>query len=94
MVFGDTPFGGRFRNVEVAVGMHQPPNHEMMPKYMDELEARYRGKLTSEENIFNWYFDFETVHPFEDGNGRVGGIILATYSHQLTELGGYWAPGQ
>ena len=89
MVFDETPFAGQWRDVEVFVGLHRPPSHQLLPKLMEELEIRYRSQLTSEENIFNWYFDFETVHSFEDGNGRVGSIILATYSHQLTELGGY-----
>ena len=28
------------------------------------------------DSLVKWYTDFETIHPFLDGNGRVGGIVV------------------
>lgn len=33
------------------------------------------------ENLESWYVDFEIIHPFQDGNGRVGGVVIASISH-------------
>lgn len=29
------------------------------------------------DRIREWYIDFQTIHPFIDGNGRVGGCVVA-----------------
>ena len=59
---------------------------------MHELELLYLDLPISQENLRHWYFDFETIHPFVDGNGRVGGIIIAAATHR--QHGIYLAPGQ
>jgi fido (protein-threonine AMPylation protein) len=60
-----------------------------IPQDMYDLS---RMKITNEESIKNWYISFETIHHFSDGNGRVGGIILAAYSKY--NLGTIIAPCQ
>ena len=94
LIFGDTSHGGDFRAVHVIVGQHRPPAVEDVPKLMEELEDAYLGKITDLEVLKDWYSDFETIHPFQDGNGRVGGVIVAAYSHYLHPDKGYLAPNQ
>jgi Fic family protein len=39
--------------------------------------------VNNEEELVWWYMLFETIHPFQDGNGRVGGIVVAIMSYSL-----------
>ncbi len=94
MIFGDKPFGGKLRWVNVIVAEHKPPEHGMLPKLMRELEETYRDRLTNIVNLKAWYDDFETIHPFQDGNGRTGGVVLAAYSHRWRPEQGFLSPGQ
>lgn len=58
-----------------------PPKPEFVPSQMSELIYQYENNnLVSIENIANFHIQFEHIHPFEDGNGRTGRILL---NHQL-----------
>ena len=96
-VFGDTRHAGCWRQIEVRVGLHTPPRSHQVPRLMGQLEGSYFSLSISYmtiEKLIEWYKDFETVHPFQDGNGRVGGITLAAYSHKLHPEQGYLAVNQ
>jgi hypothetical protein len=47
-----------------------------------ELEDEYNNKV--KEALTQWYKVFETIHPLNDLNGRVGGLIINIVSHNLT----------
>ena len=93
-IFSECSFAGKARVCHVIVGRHKPPTYEDVPHLMRQLYEVYRGQLRSLEALKDWYSDFETIHPFQDGNGRVGGVIVAAYSHYLHPDKGYLAPNQ
>lgn len=66
-----------------VVGGHRPPGHEQVPELMEQFLKHYRLQPVNRETVTAWYQDFETIHPFVDGNGRVGGCVVALLSHHL-----------
>jgi len=71
---------GRYRRSEVTVGDDTPPSSYSLPFLMDSL-----GVATT-DNYLAWYQQFETIHPFIDGNGRVGGVVIAVLSYNLNGI--------
>lgn len=94
LIFKDQIHAAEWRQVNVTVGLHRPPDHELLPKLMHKLELHYRGKIQTLGDLQDWYSDFETIHPFEDGNGRVGGVIVAGFAHARHPEKGWLAPNQ
>lgn len=48
---------------------------EEVPTLIDRLVSEYNKYEPSLENIVRFHVRFETIHPFPDGNGRVGRAI-------------------
>lgn len=88
-VMYDESFRGRYRDLEVRVGKHIPPKFFQVPDLIKLLFPV--SCFATVEEFVDWYIDFETVHPYQDGNGRVGGIIVACLSHVDYDVG-YLAP--
>ena len=84
-IFGDTPHAGTWRDNSVTVALHVPPAPHLLPSLMRQLEQAYRHETDSIERLRHWYSDFETIHPFQDGNGRVGGVVIASLSHIMPD---------
>jgi len=71
---------GRFRAVGeyVRVGTHigTPPEH--IDRLIEELLATYTSNHIKYflDKITQFHLEFETIHPFVDGNGRIGRILI------------------
>src|SRR3990170_1125473 len=67
-------------NVRIAGTRHVPPRMEKVVPMMTEWEAAYAKRDMLGEDLFSlaalMHFVFESVHPFSDGNGRVGRLLL------------------
>ena len=62
-----------------------PPEPFLVPSKMSELLYNYENSdLPLIENIANFHINFEHVHPFEDGNGRTGRVLI---NHELISSG-------
>ncbi|CAA6805235.1 MAG: Fic family protein [uncultured Campylobacterales bacterium] len=64
---------GKFRTSNVGVGSHIAPPIMQVPKLMDELFDWV--KKSDEHPLIKscvFHYEFEFIHPFADGNGRVG----------------------
>ena len=84
----DDDIAGRFRHhgEYVRVGTHIAPAPEQVEGMIDEILLQYASDLDSYflDRIARFHLDFEVIHPFCDGNGRIGRVIINT---QLLQLG-------
>lgn len=67
---------GQYRNCAVRVGNWLPPRHEAVPGLMDEFIAWMKQEPDPLMRAIWGHRYFETIHPFADGNGRVGRLLI------------------
>jgi Fic family protein len=80
-------FAGCFRKTKeyVRVGKHIAPPPEKLPGLIDNLMADFADESEHPlDRIILFHLAFEHIHPFLDGNGRVGRALL---NFQLKTIG-------
>jgi Fic family protein len=76
----DDNIAGRFRSGKewVRVGNHLGANPQFVPSLMQELVDGYNQNKVGYflDAIAHFHAEFETIHPFVDGNGRMGRVLI------------------
>lgn len=88
---------GEFRNIQVYIGADHrftpPPGGDTVIQMMEDLERYWQGPTDSHDPLvraFLVHYQFETIHPFRDGNGRTGRALLSLMCASAGRLGRPW----
>jgi Fic family protein len=89
-VRGENKTPGQFRTGQVRIGgvsfkdaKYIPPPHTYIKELIGELE-QYMNARDSEPELIRCaliHCQFEAIHPYWDGNGRVGRLLISLYLH-------------
>jgi len=80
-IFGETKqdMAGKYRDYLVGVGSYIPPDWQEVRTLMNQLINfinKNKLKMNSVELAARAHYRFESIHPFGDGNGRIGRLLM------------------
>lgn len=68
---------GKYKKFANEVGGELTAAPDEVPARMKKLISQYSDlKAVTLEDIIDFHYWFESIHPFQDGNGRVGRLIM------------------
>ena len=80
---GSGSTAGSYRTAQVYVGEHTPPPANLVGNCMNNLENYINNTMDDDTpdliKVSIIHAQFETIHPFFDGNGRMGRVLIPLY---------------
>jgi Fic family protein len=73
------PYPNGYKKNEIIVGNSKTTSPENVKKEINELLERYKKNKKKEhplQQAFDFHLNYESIHPFENGNGRTGRLIM------------------